>query len=190
MTTDPANLTDSPDLGPPPIAHFEEGDPIKFDHGPEESSHRMSAAAVEEGNPVLSANLETRKRRRESSQRRDMERQKPGTDSMKPVPAMESDPGQSLKSGAKRKLNVREEDDLSEAKDVLEKCDFPYSWKSSDVRRLENGISKPIMSKPGKVGNSKTSQAISSSTHHRTEKSMDAPAASVTNTRKALGPSE
>lgn len=60
-----AAAADSPDLGPPPVAHFESEEvPIRFDPG---SVHATADrdAELEFGNPVLSANLETRKRRKD-----------------------------------------------------------------------------------------------------------------------------
>ncbi len=188
LTADPDNLTDSPDLGPPPVAHFEEGDPIKFDPSQEQVSY--PEPTLEEGNPMLSANLETRKKRRESSHRRDRGADKANTELTTTLLSTESGTGQALKSGAKRKLNIREEDDPSEGIDTLQKEDFQYSRRISDLRRLDTATSKPIISNPSKSAESKTNQTVPSSRQHRREKSVDVPTASVTNTRKVLGPSK
>ncbi|MCJ1304936.1 hypothetical protein MMC08_007749 [Hypocenomyce scalaris] len=72
ILSDPANAIDSPDLGPPPVAHFDEGDPIKFD-----ASRKVEEPALdapEETPQPLFANLETRRKRRESSHSGDLER--------------------------------------------------------------------------------------------------------------------
>lgn len=188
LTTDPANLTDSPDLGPPPVAHFEEGDPIKFDSNQDRPFR--SEAAIEDEPPVLSANLETRKKRRESSHRQDLREDKANTDLTRIVSTLETATGQPLRSGAKRKFNVREEDDPSEGTSILEKEGFQYSRRNSDVQKLDTTTSKPSINKTSKSGECKTGQPVPSSRQHRREKSAEVPTASVNNTRKALGPSE
>ncbi len=187
LTTDPANLTDSPDLGPPPIAHFEEGDPIKFD--PSQDLSSRSEPAAEDENPVLSANLETRKKRRESSHRQDLGADKAMRESRKSVSSIDAETGQPLKSGAKRKFDVREEDNSSEAMDILETEAFQNNRRNSDIRRLDTATSKPTINRVSR-SESKTSQTVLSSRQHQREKSVDLPTASVTNTRKALGPSK
>ncbi|KKY23849.1 putative shugoshin c terminal domain-containing protein [Phaeomoniella chlamydospora] len=66
------SLSDSPDLGPPPIAHFEVPDPVKFDRSPppvhvENDEDSDSMAMVD-----LSSNLARRRKRRASSLLEDM----------------------------------------------------------------------------------------------------------------------
>jgi hypothetical protein len=188
LTTDPDNLTDSPDLGPPPVAHFEEGDPIKFDHSQNQSS--PLELAIDEENPVLSPNLETRKKRRESSYSQGLGVDKAWTDVARIVSSIETGTGQPSKSGAKRKLDVREEGDPSEGTCIQEKEDFEYSRRTSDMRRLDTATSKPIINKASKSSESKTSQKAPSSKQHRREKSVDLPTAGANKTRTALGPSK
>ena len=43
---DSANITDSPDHRPPPVAHFDEEDPIQFDPTPKPSSGDGPAKSV------------------------------------------------------------------------------------------------------------------------------------------------
>ncbi|KAF1811134.1 hypothetical protein P152DRAFT_483441 [Eremomyces bilateralis CBS 781.70] len=60
---------DSPDLGPPPVAHFDEVGPIGFDPGREATAGVDGAGDEEEvklATGALGVNLETRRRRRES----------------------------------------------------------------------------------------------------------------------------
>lgn len=63
------DITDSPELGPPPVAHFEEG-PITFGSTDPEKSKVVESDASE----VVSSNLELRRRRRESFHEKDAAR--------------------------------------------------------------------------------------------------------------------
>lgn len=157
---DPANSTDSPDLGPPPVAHFEEGDPIKFDPTQDQAPHDGSAENTEEAQPKLSANLETRKKRRESSHRRDVD-VNDNVDSTKITASMATDvpTTQPLKSGAKRKLNVRDDDDQPAVVDKLGKQDFQFNRRSSDLRMSDNKDTKPTLSRATKAASDKVSHA-------------------------------
>lgn len=64
--------TESPDLGPPPVAHFEDADPITFDST--RSPKRVSGGIIigEDEIASLPKNLETRRKRRTSSLLQDM----------------------------------------------------------------------------------------------------------------------
>jgi len=95
----------SPDLGPPPVARFENEDPIKFD--PESSPAEEPVYEEPGANPALSINLETRRKRRESNPKLSIRRvsvfQSPPEDS-------EDAAAKSIRAGAKRKLSVREDE--------------------------------------------------------------------------------
>lgn len=132
VLTDPTNVTDSPELGSPPIAHFEES-------GPGDSSDlHYSENLLYSG--TISVNLESRKRRRESSLQETDKK-----DSLRLDAARTSDEASaaampvSLKAGAKRKLQVRDgEDEDKEATSNLiaaerEKGEFQFSRKRSDT---------------------------------------------------------
>ncbi len=190
---DPANATDSPDLGPPPVAHFEEGDPIKFDPTKDRSPHEGSAENTEEARPKLSANLETRKKRRESSHRRDVDKSANvdrTKDTASMAPAMT--PSQPLKSGAKRKLNVRDDGNQAAIVDEPGKQDFQFNRGSSDLRMNDNSNTKPILSRATKVAIDKAPQAaIPSTSGIDCKEKVSGASAMVTATgRKALGPSK
>lgn len=188
LTSDPANLTDSPDLGSPPIAHFEEGDPIKFDPAWEQSAR--PEPATEHEAPMLSANLETRKKRRESSHRRFQGTEGAVADATKTESPIELGTEQPLKSGAKRKLNMRDEGNPAGAIDAIQKEIIQDNPKNSDPRRVESASSKPIIVKTNRSSENKSGQPLPNNRQHRRERSVDEPAASVKNTRKALGPSK
>ncbi|KAK4692703.1 hypothetical protein P7C71_g4557, partial [Lecanoromycetidae sp. Uapishka_2] len=188
---DPANVTDSPDLGPPPVAHFEDGDPIKFDSTLENPKVKGNYEAMEEGQPVLSANLETRKKRRESSHHKDAEDRrsnvKPGGEATHNGPAASM--SQPLKSGAKRKLHVREEEDQPRKFDDQAKDAFQFNRKASEASSAEMPATKPNLNRTSKPINEKASQTAAGNSQFRKEKPTEAPISSTTTGgRKILGP--
>ncbi len=93
--------SESPELGPPPVAHFDVADPIAFD-----------AARYEEGGEnthegLLHPAVEKRRKRRTSALLQDMPTEE---EQESQTPAA---PPQLLKSGAKRKLDVSELEESS-----------------------------------------------------------------------------
>ncbi|KAL8934663.1 MAG: hypothetical protein Q9211_005108 [Gyalolechia sp. 1 TL-2023] len=125
---DPA---DSPDLGPPPIAHFEAGDAIKFDAIQQKSPRRGKLETAGGLNPALLANLETRRKRRASSQ--SGEREDTGAESINSHRTQQKEmndqpkAGHTLKSGAKRKFSAREDDERLEGPFAPERDTFQYN---------------------------------------------------------------
>ncbi len=177
MLGDPANATESPDLGPPPIAHFEEGNPIKFGHNQAALSKTDACDSAEVVHPPLSANLETRKKRRESSHH--LETSRPVTTDTS------STMGQPLKSGAKRKLNARDDDDPMEKSS--EKDAFRFNRKNVASTVGENSLEAD---KKGQSIIQKVSQDLATVREMSRDKSREAPLVTTTTARKALGPSE
>lgn len=155
-----AQASESPELGPPPVAHFEdegEGDPIKFDAG------AVVCEGEEEEVPnELSVNLETRRRRKDGV----VGREKMG---VKRVAVFQSTPdnddvvrgetgaGQTLRMGAKRKLSAREEEERVPKEVVAE--DFRFSRKpygtGTEVQTLEEGVKTLALSPRKVLGESK-----------------------------------
>lgn len=145
--SDSDDLADSPDLGPPPIAHFEAGDPIKFEashHGSPRKERSESAGLL---NPALLANLETRRKRRESSRQGEIDSS--GTKDF-PATILEllrdtDSPEHTLKSGAKRKFGAREDNEQPEMHGTSKKDDdFEYNRiLEHHAERSEPGISQP-----------------------------------------------
>ena len=190
---DPANSTDSPDLGPPPVAHFEEGDPIKFDPTQNQAPRNASTEGTEEVQPKPLANLETRKKRRESSHRRDVDLNA-NADSTKSTASIATNlpTSQPLKSGAKRKLNVRDDDEQSTVVEKLGKQDFHVNRRSSDLRISDNNNTKPTLSRATKAASDKVPQAtiLSISSNDGNEKAIGTFATVTATGRKALEPSK
>lgn len=191
------NVTDSPDLGPPPIAHFDEGDPIKFDSTQGVNGPSMTAANSDDTSPRLSANLETRKKRRESSYRREDETKKSSRSSIsaESLKKAESENPQPLKSGAKRKLNVREEEDSSAPTDVGDKDSRQLDRKIPLEQNMEAKYSSGTSGKTHRATHNRPGQNAASSTHAAKEENvegsgMKASTTSNSNVRKVLGPSK
>lgn len=146
---------ESPELGPPPIAHFQDEDPIKFDA--RSSGLDGSSGDARDGGDGLpaemSVNLETRKKRRDSSNVRRMSifHSPPDTtdDSTK------GDPIKPLKAGAKRKLSTREEDAYNDASTSLPAEEFRFNRKTTGNADLKTQA-QPILAAPGRkvLGNS------------------------------------
>ncbi|KAG0652889.1 Shugoshin [Hyphodiscus hymeniophilus] len=115
VTENALDTTDSPEIGPPPVSQFVDEDPVKIDlptrpkrHEPEELSSL---------DPTLSVSIEQRRKRRDSSVSSDSRRSSnvdPGT----------KETATSLKTGAKRKLSVRDdEEQTSVAKPAVDNLD-------------------------------------------------------------------
>lgn len=188
---DPTNTTDSPDLGPPPVAHFDEGDPIKFDPTQELSPGEGLAESTEEAQPKLSANLETRKKRRESSHRRDvgMKNTNVDPDRYTTSTAAAMPASQPLKSGAKRKLNARDDDNQPTTVNEPREQNLHVN---SEPRMSENSLTQPILSGAIKAAGQKAPEnAVPSNSGKDGKEKASGVSATVTTTgRKALGPSK
>ena len=190
MIADSANITDSPDLGPPPVTHFD-GDPIKFDTLQREPSSEADSAIIGEAHPRLPANLETRKKRRESSHHRESDITRVNPNPAKILPSKEAaNLSQPLKSGAKRKFSVREEGGTPELMESRKENDIQPGQRSADLRRSGRENTRPISKSTAKAMNSNTPLGPSTGTYSGKEKPVDAPSVSAMSNRKALGPSK
>lgn len=106
--------TASPDLGPPPVARFDYGDPEKPAPSP-------SKAGEDEVLPGLSVNLETRRRRKDGQPRPEIRRHSvlPQSPEKK-----DTEPSTMLRTGAKRKLADRE---MERPMKPLAQADFTFT---------------------------------------------------------------
>ena len=187
--TDPANTTDSPDLGPPPVAHFDEGDPIKFD-----ATQKLSPESVEDSQPKLSTNLETRKRRRESSHQRDVGVKNADRDSHEYTASTATTlaPSQPMKPSTKRKFNARDDNLPTMADERGQQGSQPNS-RGSELPISDSGLTKSIPSEVIKAADVRVADAAIPSKGGKDGKDgKDGKGKSmVTATgRKALGPSK
>ncbi|KAL8810269.1 MAG: hypothetical protein Q9200_002709 [Gallowayella weberi] len=146
---DPA---DSPDLGPPPVAHFDTGDPIRFQCDPQA---RPKLQGEGDFNPAGFANLETRRKRRESSQRGGH----PMTEAVglqveEAPPSSQLKAGHALKSGAKRKFSARETGERTNGAKTPEGDESQYNRNTIAVQPAvmdpENAASRHLEKQTGR----------------------------------------
>ncbi|KAL8851938.1 MAG: hypothetical protein Q9221_003149 [Calogaya cf. arnoldii] len=159
LISNSGDAADSPDLGPPPVAHFDAGDPIKFDA--DQQGAQMRAKTEKEGdlNPALFANLETRRKRRGSSQRGESTTLEPADMQTNPAEVLDDQikPGYALKSGAKRKFTAREDEGQVDNA-TTEGNDFHFT-RNPIVSQAEIGSqTKPASSQQEKQVEQRTSE--------------------------------
>ncbi|KAL0263347.1 hypothetical protein SLS55_002327 [Diplodia seriata] len=125
---------DSPDLGPPPVAHFTDEDPIKFDPKPANEDGNDDMEVDQKDEEVLPAtisiNLETRRKRRDSS-KLDL-RKMSVFQSPEEVNKEISNDQEPSKAGRKRKLSATAEETNGDAGDKDYRDDFRYSRRGGD----------------------------------------------------------
>lgn len=167
---DVGEVSESPDIGPPPVAHFEDTDPIKFDANSELAESRRDIQG--EDDAQLPPNLERRKKRRESSGSK-------GLSSLSSASEVSSEGmilgKPSFKSGAKRKFNARDDDESVIAPRQLE--DFTYS-------KANTALDETAVKYNGNQGVTEKSRPES------TEKSTQSTSKDAASSRRPLEPSE
>ena len=116
--------SESPALGSPPVSHFQDEEPIKYDKPPAAEIKKGSEDAA-----ALPANLETRRKKRESGTKLTIRRMSVFNSPEEQVKdgAVEERPSSQvlpIRAGAKRKLGSREDDGKAST-------DFTFSRKAS-----------------------------------------------------------
>jgi hypothetical protein len=168
-----AEASESPDLGPPPVAHFDVPDPIKFEPR-RPVTYAGSLSADEETIMMASTNLETRRKRRVSSF---LENTSSLPEEPRNTVAEAQEIDVSLKPGSKRKLSAREEDDNMNA---ASKCSDDFSFQ-----RRSATSSTPLP----RTNNSRfTRPASKQGTQPTNEQSLASPPKKDQPTRKVLAP--
>lgn len=99
-----ADTTDSPEIGPPPVSQFVDEDPVKIDLP--KRTHKDENEELSGLDPALSINLEQRRKRKDSTGSSESRR----ASKVEPPHGVREAAG-SLKTGAKRKLSVRDDDE-------------------------------------------------------------------------------
>ena len=181
---DPANTVDSPDFGPPPVAHFEgDGDPIKYDAALNDHEEAIAMKPF--------TNLETRKKRRESSIGREFARLET-LDSIEactmPVTLENTMGTQPAKLGAKRKLDARDDEDRVVPSAINEKDFFQFNRRSDALDGTGEEIARGALPTGNTIAGNKSSQDRSGVRPLSREKILEG--MSLSNTRKALGESK
>ena len=96
--------------------------------------------------------------------------------------------GQPLKSGAKRKLNVCDEEEQMGRSDDQEM--FHFKSKTADLRTSESAASKSTMTRTNKQTKERVNQAAVVSAQARKDRATEVPTTTTITNRKALGPSK
>ena len=172
---DAAILSESPELGPPPIAHFEVSDPSEPDV---QSGRRTTLRPTETDDLIrenlkpLPENLEKRRKRRVSSLIADMP-QSETTIEADLVTTKTLTP----RAGEKRKLNVHEDEEKTMSPSAAEGFQF----------RTKSGVSEPTTAS-APVPASSRSRGTRFTKHTITSTSSSNPNAPSTFSRKILAP--
>lgn len=148
--TEDVNTTDSPEIGPPPVSQFVDEDPVKIDLP--QKSH-MSSKTEEENSmePALSVNLEQRRRRKDGGSSSENRRS-----STVGLSIQEADATSTLKTGAKRKLSVREDEEDDKNTSVATSSPTKAQHDSGPIGKLEER-------RRVKLSSSSASESIASS---------------------------
>ncbi|KAF2421495.1 hypothetical protein EJ08DRAFT_682956 [Tothia fuscella] len=130
--------SESPDLGSPPVSHFVDEDPIKFDQPSTSEPSPMEDPEKEPSDlpASLSVNLETRKKRRDSNSKLTIRRMSVFHSPPEKIEDAGGNGGGKainqappVRAGSKRKLAAREED----AKVCSQPEEFTYSRRNSET---------------------------------------------------------
>lgn len=130
---------ESPDLGPPPVAHFDYEDPVK-PHPSPSTSQSESVPTHEELLPGLSVNLETRRRRKDGQPRLEIRRRSPDK--------KEAESSTMLRTGAKRKLADR---DIEKPLRLAVKDDFTFRRTTAEAKCMRQESSLTTDETPDKL---------------------------------------
>lgn len=129
LLEDETQASESPELGSPPVAHFEVAEPINFVPAVAQAGSKPDVndgdMVQNEDVKVLPATLERRKRRRASALLEDM----PNLPMSAPKSSTTTKQDMPLKTGAKRKLDVRDDANKEEAR-TSELDDFAFQTKT------------------------------------------------------------
>ncbi len=196
MLSLPANA-DSPDLGPPPVAHFDAEDPIRFNASQQAKAPIELDKDAENPLALLSANLETRRKRRDSYSASELGRARKESlsydgEGRATSPVKEDVVAQQhLNPGAKRKLSSREENEVTDGVMAASKDDFKYSRKPG-AKVVENATEdNAVSTKQENIVSAKVIDDLGATrgTNHSKPKDSNI-AAGSSNRRKALEPSK
>ena len=148
------DISESPDLGPPPITHFEVSDPIKFDRSPAPSKFSEDDDNEAMSMVDLSSNLDRRRKRRASTLLEEIlaENKHSSTESQ----PQEPNPSESFGKTARAKVN-RRNNELRSVKSQIEQENLilDEKMKAKDKIVEEIPIDMNIQSKRKPLGASK-----------------------------------
>lgn len=131
--------TESPDLGPPPVAHFDVHEPIKFD------ASRPSENASTDDVSHFPSSSERRRRRRTSALLQDMAREE--EENVGEQQPIETSTPPLLKAGAKRKVDASELDEPI-SRQASEAEEFVFQRRQDSVSGLAGGRKSSRFARP------------------------------------------
>ncbi|RAL61335.1 hypothetical protein DID88_009471 [Monilinia fructigena] len=147
-----ADTTDSPDIGPPPVSQFVDEDPVKIDLAEKLVSEKEDEPSLD---PIISTNLEQRKRRKDSIMASGLKRINRSETSQAP----RENTG-TLKSGAKRKLSARDDEEIEPTK-ANEIDDFQFTRVSSEERMKNRSAISSAKENTKPLKDTKSSKGLS-----------------------------
>jgi hypothetical protein len=174
ISDEAADVTDSPEIGPPPISQFIDEDPIKVDLAIR--PHKMDSEELLDLDPAFSVNLEHRKKRKDSIGGSESRRL-----SKVELVQGERESTNPLKTGAKRKLSVRDDDEGEISAKPVDVS--PEDFKFTRVIGEDRSKSK-VMSQPEKSGNRGTREFATAKGAPRDKQTSS----TASTNRKALAP--
>jgi hypothetical protein len=127
------DTTDSPEIGPPPVSQFVDEDPVKID-----LPNRVQKDGNEELSgldPALSINLEQRRKRKDNTGSSEARRS-----SKVEIPHGVREAAGSLKTGAKRKLSVRDDDEREVPVVPSSPDDFKYTRVANEDKARNKAL--------------------------------------------------
>lgn len=129
------------------MASWEEGDPIKSVAAQNSPTKQWETGSTDNEPMPSLANLETRKKRRESTHHSETKSFKPNN--VLPLQALDSKESipQPFKAGAKRKLNVRDDDGDTEIRTPLDNDDFIFNRKAETKVNIANQVTDAVAEK-------------------------------------------
>jgi hypothetical protein len=132
------DTTDSPDIGPPPVSQFVDEDPVKIDLPIR--PRKNEPEDISELDPALSVSIEQRRKRRDSS----VGSESRGSSKTEAAPVSKEGTA-SLKTGAKRKFSVRDDDELGVVTKATESSlgDFKFTRVASEDKTKPMLLSQP-----------------------------------------------
>ena len=183
---DAANALDSPDLGPPPIASWEEVEPIKKDSVVSSPTQQLRNEVTDSIHLRNLANFETRKKRRETTHRPEAKATELSDLPLLQLAAPSDVPAQPFKTGAKRKFNVRDDDEPTETRKALEGNGFSSDRKSGTSIDLKDKAASEVFENFDRMKISQDRVSKTSGYHSKIKGDV---LTSSTKPRKALGAS-
>ncbi|KAI9643779.1 hypothetical protein NHQ30_007128 [Ciborinia camelliae] len=159
-----AETTDSPDIGPPPVSQFVDEDPVKIDLADKLVSEKEDELCLD---PIISTNLEQRKKRKDSIMASDLRR-----NSRSEPPQTTRENTGILKSGAKRKLSARDDEGPDPTNNDID--DFQFTRVSFEERTKNRPVvssakenTKPLKDVATSKGLSKDRPALPPNNNNR-----------------------